>query len=126
MGLRCGGTGPGGGESLRYVLLHHTDCPVPHFDLMLEQDADGPLLTWRLPNWPVVAGDTFTPIAAHRRAYLVYEGPLSLGRGRVDRVAAGRYEWSPADGRCRCVRLAPSGVILSLPVSGSLPESERE
>ena len=37
---------------------------------MLEQNTDGPLLTWRLPRWPVSPGDIFTPLMRHRRIYL--------------------------------------------------------
>ena len=74
---------------MRYVVLHHTGWIEDHFDLMLEVDADGPLQTWRLDGFP--AAESITPLPAHRRAYLDYEGPVSNNRGRVKRVAAGSY-----------------------------------
>ena len=101
---------------LRYVVLHHTGCDTPHYDLMLEQDADGPLTTWRLPHWPPLAGDGFEPIAPHRRAFLEYEGPLTRDRGRVARVAAGRYERIDSTEPSQAIRLMPDGLVLILPV----------
>ncbi len=75
---------------MRYVVLHHTGHGEPHFDLMIERDADGPLATWRLPAWPPSEGMVATPLPDHRRVYLQYEGPVSGGRGEVRRVATGQ------------------------------------
>jgi hypothetical protein len=74
---------------LRYVVLHHTGIDKPHYDLMLELSPGSELSTWRLPHWPPLPGDVFTPLAKHRRDYLEYEGQVSNGRGRVKRVNAG-------------------------------------
>ena len=76
---------------MRYVVLHHTGYPgqPDHFDLMLAVDDAGPLRTWRLIRWPAEVGDAAEPIHDHRRRYLTYEGPISGGRGKVRRVAAG-------------------------------------
>ena len=76
-------------EGVRYVVLHHTGHGDAHFDLMLEVDPAGPLLTFRLADWPVSVGVDASRLAGHRRAYLTYEGSVSRGRGEVRRVAAG-------------------------------------
>jgi hypothetical protein len=74
----------------RFVVLTH-DHPFLHWDLMLEQGDS--LRTWRLARPPDTAG----PIDAealpdHRVAYLEYEGPVSGGRGTVERWEVGTYE----------------------------------
>ena len=73
----------------RYVILRH-DHPALHWDLMLE--AGDRLRTWRLAELPhpgvVVAAE---PIGDHRRLYLDYEGPVSGGRGTVERWDAGTF-----------------------------------
>jgi hypothetical protein len=76
---------------LRYVILHHTGIPQPHYDLMLETSPGSPLATFRLPIWPLTKPAGVTPLGDHRREYLEYEGPLSNDRGRVRRVAGGTY-----------------------------------
>ncbi len=77
---------------LRFVILHHTGVPSPHFDLMLETSPNGPLATWRCPIWPLPAGETpVVRLADHRRHYLDYEGPVSGDRGEVRRVARGSH-----------------------------------
>jgi hypothetical protein len=75
---------------MRYVILHHTGWIEDHFDLMLETDAESPLLTWRLDRWPTPTA--ITPLPPHRRVYLDYEGQVSNGRGQVRRVAQGCYQ----------------------------------
>ena len=102
---------------LRYVVLHHTACESPHYDLMLEQDAHGALLTWRVNHWPILASDTLIPIAPHRRDYLTYEGPISNDRGWVDRVAAGLYEIRATDACGRTIYLLSDDVVVVLPNS---------
>jgi hypothetical protein len=98
----------------RFVLLYH-ECPTgyvrpSHWDLMLE--AGDVLETWALAalprDWhpahaqtvvryptcpPLASGNTVSAehLAAHRLAYLDYDGPISGGRGEVVRVAAGTY-----------------------------------
>jgi hypothetical protein len=81
--------------TVRYVVLHHTGVPDPHFDLMIESKPGGPLYTWRCPNNPVRAGVTAARrIANHRQAYLDFEGEISDNRGRVAPVAAGRCRFA--------------------------------
>jgi hypothetical protein len=98
----------------RFVLLYH-DCPPgyerpSHWDLMLE--AGDSLETWslfalprgwaaghtatksRFPNCPPLAKSDAVaaePLAAHRLAYLEYEGPVREGRGEVMRVSFGNF-----------------------------------
>jgi len=90
---------------MRYVVLHHTGIPQPHFDLMLELSPDSELSTWRVLHWPPMPEDPFTPLPKHRRDYLEYEGPISGDRGQVNRVAAGSY---------RLVEASPSKLIVTL------------
>jgi hypothetical protein len=75
----------------RFVILEH-DHPYLHWDLMLE--ADAALLTWRLAALPR-AGQPIaaTALGEHRIHYLTYEGPVSEGRGRVQRWDAGIFQW---------------------------------
>src|SRR5580765_1966878 len=81
--------GPGGFEvlppamSLRYVILHHTGVPTPHYDLMFETDPGSPLATWRSPTWPITDPTLLERLADHRRDYLEYQGPLTNNRGEV-------------------------------------------
>jgi hypothetical protein len=79
----------------RFVILEH-DHPVLHWDLMLE--ADGVLQTWRLERAPEEPGCTIhaTALGDHRIAYLDYEGPVSGGRGIVQRWDAGTFDDEPA------------------------------
>jgi len=102
--------GPGGFEilppvlSLRYVILHHTGVPAPHYDLMFEIDPGSPLATWRSPHWPITQPALLERIADHRRDYLDYQGPLSNDRGEVTRVAAGTFRFeSRTDHRWRII-----------------------
>lgn len=69
-------------------MLHHTGHGEPHFDLLVESPA-GPLVTLRLPAWPVCSRLTFERLPDHRAIYLDYEGPISGNRGEVRRVEAG-------------------------------------
>jgi hypothetical protein len=73
----------------RFVVLTH-DHPFLHWDLMLESgDA---LRTWRLLDPPDTGGVIRAePLGDHRRDYLTYEGPVSGGRGCVERWDAGEF-----------------------------------
>jgi hypothetical protein len=82
-------------HQVRYVVLHHAGFGVTHFDLMIETEPGAErLLTWRTPVWPLVVGTKLTPLGEHRREYLDYEGPISGGRGIVQRIASGCCEIS--------------------------------
>jgi len=77
----------------RFVILHHRLGASEHWDLMLEKG--DVLATWQLLKDPT-GPDPF-PIPArrigdHRTDYLIYEGPLSEGRGHVHRVDRGDLE----------------------------------
>lgn len=74
----------------RYVILEH-DHPSLHWDFMLE--VGDVLRTWRLeappePGRAVPAAASFD----HRLVYLDYEGPVSGGRGRVQRWDGGTFD----------------------------------
>lgn len=117
----------------RFVLLYH-ECPSgcerpSHWDLMLESgDA---LRTWALPQLPQAwhkvhattarLQTTCPPIslenvvsaeqlADHRLAYLDYEGPLSGGRGHVQRVDAGTLTANSESADRLNVTLAGNGL----------------
>ena len=79
---------------MRFVILHHTQVASPHFDLMLEMEPDALLTTFRCPAWPPTPGDNWEELPEHRRIYLDYEGPVSGGRGHVQRVAAGTVTYA--------------------------------
>src|SRR3989442_1319818 len=77
----------------RVVILHHIWGAESHFDLMFEHS--GHLMTWRsglalseIGAQPV----PITRIGDHRLAYLEYEGEVSGGRGRVERIERGTFE----------------------------------
>jgi hypothetical protein len=99
---------------MRYVVLHHTGIDEPHYDLMLELAPGASLATWRLPAWPPAPGDQFLPLAAHRRDYLEYEGPVSHNRGHVRRVAGGTFAILSSDASRLSVTF-DSGLSLTLP-----------
>ena len=77
----------------RTVLLRHT---LPdgtwHFDWMIDRDGEGPLVTFRVQDrleFEEISAFAAQRIGDHRRVYLDFEGEVSGGRGRVERVAAG-------------------------------------
>lgn len=77
-------------ETATVLLRHSLPDGSWHHDWMIDPGDQRPLLTFRtvalLPE-----ADRFEAerIADHRRVYLTYEGPLSGGRGEVERVASG-------------------------------------
>ena len=74
----------------RYVVLHHTGIPIPHYDLLIDLDPDSPLVAARCSDWPPTAATKFQRLPDHRRIYLEYEGEISNNRGSVKRIAAGQ------------------------------------
>jgi len=100
-----------------FVILLHTDEKKAHLDLLMERQPGGPLASWRLLETPVTPD---TPVAPelldvldsleqglhglpaesqpdHRREYLTYEGPVSGGRGRVQRIDGGTVVFQTQD-----------------------------
>jgi hypothetical protein len=73
----------------RYVILLHTGHGPDHVDLMIEQPAD--LATWRIEPPPAKFSCLIVArsLAAHRLAYLDYQGPVSAGRGEVRQIEVG-------------------------------------
>lgn len=74
----------------RFVILHHTGFGREHWDLMLERGES--LATWQLLSQPQSGEVGPVPavrIGDHRKAYLEYEGPVSGGRGQVQRFDHG-------------------------------------
>jgi hypothetical protein len=77
-----------------FVIQIHSGCGPTHYDLMLESGAL--LATWQLAASPegMKAGQEIPArrLKEHRREYLTYEGEVSKGRGRVDRLDGGEFE----------------------------------
>ncbi len=81
--------------ALMFVLLEHQTDSGVHWDLMIETTGRDRLATWRLARNPIALPDeaiAAEPIGDHRRVYLDYEGELSDGRGRVERVDGGESQ----------------------------------
>jgi hypothetical protein len=86
----------------RYVILQHelpsersTDERSVHWDFMLEQPTE--LATWSLPDPPhpqgeIVVVSHVARLAAHRKRYLDYRGPVSGNRGLVTSWDEGVYD----------------------------------
>ncbi|MFH1418667.1 MAG: DNA polymerase ligase N-terminal domain-containing protein [Planctomycetota bacterium] len=77
-------------DTVRFVVLEHTDGEGLHFDLMIETGSR--LATWKSGQPPEEAlgrALSCARIADHRMAYLDYEGPVSGDRGHVRRRDAG-------------------------------------
>lgn len=91
----------------RFVILLHVGHGEDHYDLMLT-DGDG-LATWQMTTDPaglsVGQSAPATKLADHRSEYLTYEGLVSGGRGRVSRVAEGRYDVISRREECLACRL---------------------
>lgn len=83
---------PGYNGLMQFVIQIHSGSGPTHWDLML-QDGQA-LATWQLAAPPPAqagAAIPARPLAAHRVAYLTYEGPVSNNRGRVDKLDGGDY-----------------------------------
>jgi hypothetical protein len=100
------------GMKSAFVILAHSGHGALHYDLMLEEGAA--LATWQLAAAPEewLAG---TALAArklpdHRREYLTHEGPVSKGRGRVERIDSGTFEIARAGEGLWDVRLSGAAV----------------
>ncbi len=78
------------------LLCHELPDGSRHVDWMIARDPRGRsrLITFRLPgrvdNLPEGERLNAEEIGLHRSVYLEYEGPVSRGRGRVERLRAGR------------------------------------
>jgi hypothetical protein len=82
----------------RWALLKHTTPDGAfHYDWLMEPSGvpEAALITFRVFERPDDAGvDRLAAqrLADHRRVYLEYEGPLTGGRGSVERVGEGTCE----------------------------------
>jgi hypothetical protein len=89
----------------QFVILRHEGPQGVHFDFMLE--VGGILKTWALPEMPQPATDVqCEALPDHRLAYLDYEGPISGGRGSVERWDRGQYTVEHKDDSEWIVQLA--------------------
>jgi hypothetical protein len=79
-------------STMRFVILHHSAIPTPHFDIMVERTPGGQLATWRSPDWPITSPTEVTPLRDHRRFYLDYQGSIAGERGYVSQAAWGECE----------------------------------
>jgi len=80
-------------DEKRFVVQEHTTPEGVHWDLMLE---NGDVLkTFRLSGPPEIALERplrAEPIFDHPTRFLMYEGPVQKGTGRVRIVDRGRYD----------------------------------
>jgi hypothetical protein len=74
---------------MRFAVLHHTGVEDPHYDFMFETSPTSQLVTFRLPRWPLFENVSAIKLRDHRRAYLDFQGDISIGRGHVQRVDEG-------------------------------------
>jgi len=106
----------------RFVILRHESPPNAergsHWDLMLENR--GILLTWELPQLPPgPLPAAFEQLGIHRLPdhridYLEYEGPVSNGRGTVERVDFGDYQLTNASAEAIKVNVIGSRFHIEL------------
>jgi hypothetical protein len=91
-----------------FVLLEHNARDGVHWDFIVELPGREQLPTWRLLENPLThAGEIAAqPIAAHRRLFLDYEGPLREGRGTVRRLDRGAADVERCDSRRLVMRLS--------------------
>ena len=102
---------------MRYVVLHHTGVGEAHFDVMFERAAGSALTTFRVLCWPVRGRVAAKRLADHRAAYLEYEGPVSGGRGEIQRVESGR---------CEIQNSGPNWTLILGPAGGTVLRFEFE
>ncbi len=109
----------------RWVLLRH-ELPGGewHYDWMIQRsdEAGAPLLTFRVfvrPDDAAVREFAAERLGDHRAVYLEYEGEVSGGRGRVDRVTAGAVESLRESADRVDVRLAGVGEWRGVRVEGA-------
>ena len=97
----------------RWAVLRH-DYPFLHWDLLLERSEAPVAATWRLLRSPTcdepIAAE---PLPDHRVAYFDHEGPVSGGRGTVQRLQRGEY---------RSLQINPEAAQTS-PLTHSFPNS---
>jgi len=84
----------------RFVVLRHEMPPggerATHWDFMLETPQG--LRTWALAKQPDVGEPIEAEaLALHRTEYLTFEGPVSGGRGTVERWDQGSFRWQQDD-----------------------------
>ncbi|MBL9031995.1 MAG: hypothetical protein JNM80_09850 [Phycisphaerae bacterium] len=98
----------------RAVLLKHT---IPdgswHYDWLVERAPGAALMAFRVRDWidgALGPGFEAEAMPDHRRDYLDYEGEVSGGRGRVERVAIGEMRIA-ADGFERVVIEGSLGAV---------------
>lgn len=116
-------------SDLPTVLLRHVlPDGSSHFDWMFAPDASPAcsLVTFRVDqpiHHPEVDLFDAEMIGRHRRDYLAYEGPVSGGRGRVERVATGWIRIDELTDACIRVRVAwPAGArfLIGTPLAGNI------
>ncbi len=96
--------------SNRFVVQEHTTPAGVHWDLMLEKE--DALTTFRLEQPPQVALDRAVRavrILDHPLRFLMYEGPVQKGTGRVRIVDRGTCEHSEGED---VIALELQGVVL--------------
>ncbi|RMF75389.1 MAG: hypothetical protein D6744_13575 [Planctomycetota bacterium] len=94
-----------------FALLEHTTADGVHWDLLVERPGCERLATWRLAVNPLEHSTCpATPIGAHRRIYLDYEGDIGGGRGVVRRIDRGTSEILTEE--ASLIRLRLSGDLL--------------
>ena len=95
-----------------FAILVHTGLGAGHYDFLLEHSGGALAQTWQFSDAPSLllpppgglgAAEKLEiigrKIQGHRLMYLDYEGPVSNGRGQVQRLDGGTYEIiSQADG----------------------------
>ena len=85
----------------RFAVLHHAGgadgaggADAAHYDFLFDTTDTSSLVTFRLPDWPLVSATTHPALKLrdHRRIYLTFEGQISGDRGHVSRVAEGELQ----------------------------------
>ena len=92
---------------MRFVLHHHITEP-DHHDLMVEHGDI--LLTWRIASEEIANLEKHQPVQGeriqdHHKKFLEYEGPLSPGKGRVEKIDTGT---------CKITSLQENSIDISI------------